>query len=174
MIINYFLCRRGIFSVKKAICCIFLLVFITSCSHESDKVLETRYQENKNQFNELGSMLEQDRGLEMLGMREVIYNAEVLELTKERLSSYRELMRKLKIIEITRDNDNSVILHTSYGGFLSRTSGKGYYLSKGTIAQTVPSLDDVIKSDQGHTKQKYKHLEGHWYLAYESQWDVPS
>ena len=154
--------------MKKSFCLAVLVVFLVSCFHSSDKVLEARFREHFSEFSELAEMLERDRGVRVLGKDDVFYDSGYPMLTAEQISNYRALMKQLGLVDITRDNDNSLNLNTSYGGLFLRTSGKGYHFSKIPIEKTVPSLDDIIKSDRGDTKTVYKHLEGNWYLSYES------
>ncbi len=154
--------------MKRSLCLAVVVVFLVSCFHSSDKVLEARFRENYGQFSELVEMLERDRGVRVLGEDDVFYDPGYSMLTAEQLSAYRALMRQLGLVDITRDNDNSLNLNTSYGGLFLRTSGKGYHFSKKTIEGTVSSLDQIINSDRGDTKTVYKHLEGSWYLSYES------
>lgn len=154
--------------MKRSVCLSVLLVLITSCFHASDKVLESRFYGNYNDFRELVDRLERDRGIRVLGKDDIFYDAGYSMLTDQQLHSYRESMSRLGIIDVTRDNDSSLNFNTSYGGLFVRSSGKGYHYANKRIDNTVSSLDDLIGSDRGDTKTVYKHIEGNWYLAYES------
>ncbi len=151
-------------------CFLLILASQIGCSFPSDRELESRFYENRTDFETLGVMLVEDKDVVVLDQDHIFYNGDTPKpISTERLARYRGLLAKLRIDGgIARGHDGSTSLIASYNGFPIRSSGKGFYYSTSNVSPIAESLDSVIRNDRGDTKPTFKRIEGNWYLVYES------
>lgn len=168
-----------------------LTVGITSpgcCRHPSDAELIGRFQEHREEFETLKTMITEDVKLDRIGPPFYLEGAEgradaaQLGLTAERLAQYRVLMEGLGILVlkarparppkahevIPRDErDVWMVASDCYAFFAPEESTKYYYYSKHPWPPVVFVEDtDVRRATDPPVRYVYHRIEGDWYICY--------
>ena len=123
---------------------------------------------NKDQFQKLASMLEEDKQLVRLSRENTFYESnEARAISQERIDSYRKILEAIKIEDgIHRDDPNSVKLIASAEGFPVPRYSKAFLYTSQVPEPLVESIDKFVSTRK--SPPVYKKLEDNWYLVYES------
>jgi hypothetical protein len=134
--------------------------------HDKDAILIKTFRDQRATFDELLEMIQSDRDLERVDSDWTQPNPPPI--SPERLSKYRQ---QLKSIGCLRGFEHfkgkpGVTFIASCVGTMSG-SAKGYYFSEVTPDPLVKDLD-AYRPEHSRGYEAYRHIEGGWYLIFES------
>ena len=158
----------------------FVFLGVLSCGpptdggHPSDASLLATFENNRDDFERLLTMCEEDSGMIRIASDFTWKKDNVswprpqseLGITNERWDTYRELFAKTQLrAGILNYQPNAVVFSASSQGLLTAGSSKGYEYRRTPPDKVVDSLDSY-KFEKA--EKVYRHIEGNWYLYFET------
>jgi hypothetical protein len=144
------------------------LLCLQNTPHLSDDKLIANFHRNREKFEQLRKMVNQDIGLARITPDQIqLVNPESVGIGMPRIVEYRVLLKKVGVRGgISVSTDRKVVeLTSTRRGFATHNSQKGYLYIDGSIDdQLIPDLDRFSASEIG---SGIRHIEGNWYLFFE-------
>jgi hypothetical protein len=144
-----------------------ILVAMAACggAYPSDQKMVERLRSQNSDFSHLVEMFQQDTHLLSVDREfaHISYDTKA-NLPNERMEEYRQLFKKLDLINIRRyRNAEGIYLKAWHqDGFIIGGSYKHYVYAKTSPSPVVDSLDTLKHS--GHDAYAYKRASDNWYL----------
>jgi hypothetical protein len=136
--------------------------------HLSDNELIANFHHNREEFEQLRKMINQDIGLARITPDQIEpENSERVGIGMSRIAEYRALLKKAGVRGgISVSTDRKVVeLISTYRGFVTHNSQKGYLYIDGSVDnELIADLDRFSASEIG---SGVRHIEGNWYLFFE-------
>ena len=136
-------------------------------SHESDERLIKNFAAHRAEFEQLLTMVIEDKGLTRVDFDWTDPNNPVqVGVTQGRIDDYRKLMKGLGILGGFSANleRTGIEFITSTQGFVTHGSLKGYLYTRETPLELDSNLDEVLQKGQPYGRRR---IEGNWYLFLE-------
>lgn len=131
-------------------------------AHPSDENLIEAFKGNRASFEAIVAMIQQDADLknkpDYLRVR----------IAQDELGSYRQILTQLNIPVMYVDHSLDVEFAASNLGYAFSGSSKGYSFLKKKPADVVDNLDTFQSKQTSNSGSAYRHIDGNWYLFYES------
>lgn len=134
----------------------------------SESQMLAHFRTHKTEFEQLRSMLQQDKQISIIGsdwMRgrdmSIVDTPEQMGISVERLAQYRALMNKLGVAPISGfgSRENYFQFNVFGGGFTDTTWSIGYAWSSKTPENIVPSAYNSMPRHRCHSR-----IVGDWYI----------
>ena len=128
-----------------------------------DAKLKAVFDDNRDDFNKLVSMTEQDRKLVRIRFDSTYMDTDTgvkknVALSEDRWQQYRTLFRKLELTDGLERAENAIFFYSHCEGSALDEDCKGFAYSKNSLAPTAETLDDPRDGEY------FKPLYPNWYL----------
>jgi hypothetical protein len=139
---------------------IFLSLMFWWSEPPSDQSLIANFQSNRVSFNNLATMIEQDKKNSKMQEKISPINLNDIGIMQERQVEYEKLIRQtnIKSFGITNMPSSVDFTYWVHGSAISSTSIKGYALIKCPEDQSLSKFQKFLKT------QNYRWIEGNWYI----------
>ncbi len=146
---------------------IFLLYCLSCSSHPSEATLQKTFHDNREDFERLLRMTNEDVGIRRF-TKDIVFYDDDKEISEERANEYRQILDKLRIEHgfSIYDSKSVAFIASSGNKYIFDRSYKAFLYSTGQQTPIVDSIDKFVT--YGKRDPVYMKLSDNWYLMYEA------